>query len=414
MRWLLLFVTLAVSAVRAADLRQGLVMHYGFDRVEGGAVQDDGSAHTSGVLVKATPEADGVRGGCLHFPDDQSYVEVSANPTKSPKHTVSLWFKPDAAGLKNPNGQNFLGMNRRYGMHLRANGPHFQFQSTCLNDASYGYGALNARSGIFDVLPGRWYHVVMIADGGAGFYLNGRSLGYTSGPGINRGDLKMAIGAVQNDPRFGPHLGFNGCIDEVRIYDRILTDEEIAALFRQDAPKELLPPAPVALGSEYVLKNGRFFLRMQKDGGATERELSEQEVAALLGRQPGGETASTNATVCEIGFSNDPHGDQDVTFFLPAETLHIRVRDVDLPSSNTNLSVQIFLSQTNGQAAAAPRELRQLDRARDGSFKAAIPLADFRPGPVWISVIAADSTGQPMLMRSSRLEILPPTESTAK
>jgi hypothetical protein len=416
MRRLIIFFAMAVSAVRAVDLQQGLALYYSFDHVADATVPDEGSSHGNGKIINATPESGGVRGGCLHFTGDHSYIEVDRNPTTSPKHTVSLWFKADPAGLTNVNGQNFLGMNRRYGIHLATNGPHFRLDSTCLNGSPYGYGAFNARSSIFDVIPGKWYHVVMIADGGAGFYVNGRSLGYTSGPGVNAGNLKMTIGAVQNDPSIEPHLGFAGYLDEVRIYDRVLTDDEIVALFRKDAPQELLPAAPVALGPSYVVKNGRFFLRTEKDGAVSERELTEQELADLLHKvPPGAGTEKDTAEICEIGFSNDARGEQDVTFFLPGETLHVRVRDVDLPSANTNLSVQVFLSQTNAQTSASvPRALKQLDRARDGSFKTAIPLADFHPGPLWISVVAADGTGQPMLMRSSRLEILDRPAATAK
>ena len=404
--WIFLFMVAALST-RAVDLKQGLVLHYTFDDATGGIARDASGGGDDGKIVNATFDKSGVRSGCLHFSGNGSFVRAVRNPTTNGSYTVSLWFRPDPEAIGKLQNSQLIAMNRRYQMGFATNGPHYRFYSYCLNASAYGYGALRADSGVFDLVPNRWYHgVLLIEDGGAGFFLNGRRLGFISGPGANRGDLELLVGALNNDSSAGPRYFFPGCIDEVRIYNRSLTDEEITALFRQDAPPDLLPSAPVSLGPSYVVKNGRFFLRTEKDGKVEERELTDQETAALLGKAAA-EPAKQSAEICEIGFSNDPKGDQDVTYFLPGETLNIRVHDVDLPSANTNLSVQIFLTQTNAQeTAAAPRLLKQLDRAHDGSFRAAVPLTNFVPGSVFASVVATDATGQPVLMRSSRLEIL--------
>jgi hypothetical protein len=409
-RWLLFFGSLALMA-RGIDLKQGLVLHYSFDNPSATTVTDASGAGCDGTIVNASADAAGVRGGCLRFTGDHSFVRAARNPTASKSYTVSVWFKPDPASIGKLQGTHLIAMNRRYQMGFATNGPHYRLYSFCLNSAGYGYGALRVDSGVFDLVPNRWYHAaLLIEDGGAAFFLNGRRLGFISGPGANQGSLDLLIGAMNNDPSAGPRYFFPGWIDEVRIYDRSLSDDEIGELFRLDAPKDLLPPAPVALGPSYVVKDGRFCLRTEKDGHVDERPLTDAETSTLLSMKTGSSAAPAtqdNGPVCEIGFSNDARGDQDVTFFVPGETLHVRVRDVDIPVANTNFTVQIFLSQKrDADTADIKPKLKQLDRARDGSYRGAIPLDEFHPGPILVSVIASESGSQPTLMRTSRIEIL--------
>ena len=414
MRALIVSFIVAATAARGVDLQQGLVLYYSFDHLAGNLVKDESGCGCDGQIVNATPDPAGVHGGCLHFDGRTAYVKVSRNPTTNANYSVALWFKPEPSKLRDLDYHNMVGMNRRYQIGFTTNGPHHRFYTHCLNTASYGYGALRADSGIFDLVPDRWYHVALVTEqGGASFYLNGRSLGMVTGDGVNRGDRQLIIGGIDNGA--GPAYLFPGWIDEVRFYDRQLTDEEVAALFRKDAPQELLPSAPVALGPSYVLKDGVFYLRTEKDGGVEERSLSESETAALLGKagaggNGGAGVAQENTSVCDIGFSNDPHGDQDVTYFMPDEKLYVRVRDVDMSAANTNFVVQVFLSQSNSTLNAgtteAPRILKPLDRARDSSFHGVVPLESFRPGSVWVSVVATDRGAQAVLMRSSRIEIL--------
>lgn len=399
-----------VMAAHADALREGLALHYSFDELAGAVVPDDSGRGSPGRIVGHCEAADGVRGKCLRFDGRTTTVRAERNPTPAPQYTVSLWFKPDSVRRTDLDNRNLIAMNRRYQIGFATNGPHLRFYSHCLNRESFGYGALRADSGVFDLPPGRWNHVALVVDGGAGFYLNGRPLGYITGPGANPGDLEFLIGALNNDSRAGPRYHFAGLIDEVRVYDRPLTDEEVAALFRLDAPPDLLPAAPVALGPSYVVKNGRFFLREAKDGRTVERELTPEETAKLLGRAAaagGGTAPDERPAVTEIGFSNAEKGDQDVTCFLPGESLYARVFDADIPAANTNFEVQVFLSQGDAKPA-----LLRLTRTRGGAFVGHTPLTPFRPGPVWVSVVATESGAQPLLMRTSKIILLSPTPET--
>lgn len=396
----ILFSLLALTA--RADLDRGLVLHYTMEGATTTTALDASPSGCHGQVVNAQPDAQGVQGGCLRFDGQSAYVRAPFNPATGGQYTVALWFKPDPAALHRLNACNLISMNRRYQIGFNTNGPHYRLYSFCSNAGSYGYGALRADSGLFDLEPDRWYHVALVAeDGGAAFFFNGRPLGFVSGAAANAGDRDLLVGALDNGP--GPRYFFPGWIDEVRLYDRALTVEELAELYQQEAPASLRPAPGAALGAAYTIRDGRLYERAEN---GSERMLNDQEAAVLLqsaaSRQAVATVESDPGPVCDIGFSTAEKGDQDVTYFRSDETLHIRVRDVDAAALGTNFSLQAYLRQDQTSA------LKTLVRQRDGSFRVGIPLEPFQPGPIWISVVGAESGSQPILMRTSRIHIVGP------
>ena len=101
----------------------------------------------------------------------------------------------------------------------------------------------------FNLQPGRWYHfALVVSEAGNTGYLDGQEL---SGRHYNFGDAGMrrfladvlspelfALGygktARGKSPRF---LYFTGAMDDFRLYSRPLSSEEVAALYRQGAPR---------------------------------------------------------------------------------------------------------------------------------------------------------------------------------
>lgn len=394
------FALLATAAM--ADLQRGLVLHYAMDGDDSAVVQDLSGSGCHGRIVNAVPEAGGVQGGCLRFDGRSAYIQAPFNPATGGQYAVSLWFKPAPESLANLSSCNLIAMNRRYQIGFNTNGPHYRFYSFSVNAGSYGYGALRADSGLFDLEPDRWYHVALVAeDGGAAFFFNGRPMGFVSGAAANAGDRALLVGALDNGP--GPRYFFPGLIDEVRLYNRPLTVEEVAELFQQEAPASLRPGPATALGAAYTIHEGRLHAR---DANGQERALTDEETATLLrtaAAQPAAPaTDEAIGPVCDIGFSTAERGDQDVTYFMPDETLYIRVRDVDAAATGTNFAMQAYLRQEETS------QLQALERRRDGSFRAGLPLGRFQPGPVWISIVGAEAGGQPMLMRTSRIQIIGP------
>jgi azurin len=76
----------------------------------------------------------------------------------------------------------------------------------------------------------QWHHVAVTFHGGVGTrYLDGQNSG-DAGVKLPATDANLVIGSI------GEKAYFNGLIDEVRIYDRTLTDAEIQRIYQREKP----------------------------------------------------------------------------------------------------------------------------------------------------------------------------------
>jgi len=86
------------------------------------------------------------------------------------------------------------------------------------------------------LVAGRWYHVAVVYDHtipGRGFYLNGERFGVT-GPGSTPEMIRSSSAPVTVGMRPGcVECSWNGQIDELAVFDRCLSDEEIAEIYRR-------------------------------------------------------------------------------------------------------------------------------------------------------------------------------------
>jgi len=91
---------------------------------------------------------------------------------------------------------------------------------------------------------GTWHHIVGKAEGSSGsLYVDGVSCASGTLAPIGNGPTSINIGRFDS----GDHWYFNGRIDEVRIYNRALSDPEISELFKSDG-KSQSSPSPEARG----------------------------------------------------------------------------------------------------------------------------------------------------------------------
>ncbi|MCX6879607.1 MAG: LamG domain-containing protein [Verrucomicrobia bacterium] len=108
-------------------------------------------------------------------------------------------------------------------------------------------GVADIYSPAITVVPGTWYHVaVTVANTGCTFYLNGTELGPAAGNTdnmITTGSDPYAIGRSNGG---GQEMWFPGSLDEVRAYDTVLTQTEIADLMVAPLPGDPKLFAPSA------------------------------------------------------------------------------------------------------------------------------------------------------------------------
>lgn len=204
------------------------------------------AAVIDGSLVKATwnPTGGKFGDGAFDFNGKDSYIEVPDNSKLSPstygsKITISFWMKPTTF--------NFKGESQGYAYILgkgQSNNHEFAFRiynSTAFDGVSrskrnsfYAFnlnGGLGAGSYYQDNLKeNEWVFVTGVIDGtNTKIYKNGvlRDTDTLSGYDIHMGDGTAPLRIGTRD--FNSY--FSGSIDEVRVYNRALTDAEISQIY---------------------------------------------------------------------------------------------------------------------------------------------------------------------------------------
>jgi hypothetical protein len=199
-----------------------------------------------GTLVGDATYAPGMVGQAFSFDGDGDYVKVprAANLDVGDQLTIELWMKGDPSnpmdsccqGLVATDHYEFAIANgaggSNYGALLRVSGTDGTAITSALEDGGY---PLN---------PGVWYHLAGVYDGAhVLLYVNGElvveppALTGTIWPMLDNSFL--AIGSedgVTNQP--GGIVGeryFHGLIDEVSLYNRALSAEEIQAIYNAGA-----------------------------------------------------------------------------------------------------------------------------------------------------------------------------------
>jgi len=153
--------------------------------------------------------------------DDYIYAPVNINPDVMPKVTMTAWVKAnDVASVRQVISTDNGGLDRTVGIDNRLSG-------TCCWSAFIGTGLL---LGDRPVNPGEWVFLAVVYDQDEStvkIYVNGDC---DQGNGVlGAGYEYIHIGS---NPGYGEY--FNGVIDDVHIYNRVLSDAEILELYHED------------------------------------------------------------------------------------------------------------------------------------------------------------------------------------
>jgi hypothetical protein len=204
-----------------------------FSEGGGTSTSDKTSYNNDGTLYGGAAWTTDARFGyALDFDGVDDYVEVADNGSLSGTGpiTIEAWIKPTGAPIafseivdREPSGTgggySFLLNNDRL-LHL------------WIGDGTDWTNSV----GTTQLLDDTWYYVVGVANGtDIRVYVNGVQQGTTpaQGPPANQTGVNLRIGR-----QCGTGLRwFNGTIDEVRITNRALTPEEIAANFATGLPE---------------------------------------------------------------------------------------------------------------------------------------------------------------------------------
>ena len=235
-------VMLMTTRTALADLSDGLVAYWNFDEGQGGIANDSiGTNH--GTIYGATWTTAGTIGSALEFDGMGDYVAIpndSSQQIATNQITIGARIKLNAdVGntqariiCKQENSGLAWGLEIFGAGYGGSTGNQLTFHDT---NGSTWYNCLSPT----DLNPLQWYHVAVTDDAGLiTIYVDGQE-GYSSASsyGIPSAiDAPIHIGVTNPSDRYF----FNGVIDEVRIYNRVLSGTEIEKLAVIPAPSALI------------------------------------------------------------------------------------------------------------------------------------------------------------------------------
>jgi hypothetical protein len=223
-----------------------LVGWWELDETEGTFVLDSSGRDNHGTLQGGPLWVTGVIGGALKFDGVDDYVEVPDNPvlTTPGQATVAVWI--NAERHTGPGGSQWQGILGKGGAPRLYN--LYTESSHVLHFSTGPSGAYIGSLSTGTVPLNEWVHAAVVVDGKHIFYLNGAPAG-EGGDGATvpgGGTAPLTIGQT------GEGNFFLGMIDDVRIYNRALTQEEIQEAM-QGNPLRARDPQP-PLGAQVDIR----------------------------------------------------------------------------------------------------------------------------------------------------------------
>lgn len=232
--------TFKINDSRKDTLTNGLVGYWTFDGLDmaGVTAYDRSGQGNKGTLTLSPTRTLGKIGQALLFDGADDYVTVNSATSIndiSPM-TISAWIYPKSLG------QN--GFGRILDKSLTTS-PTFgwDFQLTTTNVLHFvvdydGANDLVRESGANAVTLNTWQHIVVTWDGssaqtGVHLYINGIETSYTNntdGAGNRVTDAGNNLVIGNNATNF--NRTFDGNIDDVRVYNRVLSAQEITRLYK--------------------------------------------------------------------------------------------------------------------------------------------------------------------------------------
>ena len=231
-------VTFAAYTAQAQDgplaiVTDGLVSYWTLDEIKDGKVEDI-VGDNDGILQKKQRVVEGKYGNALEFDGQNDFIEVGTNnlPLGNAPVTISAWFFKTEIGAPSTGFYIFC-----YGVWDTGSPAHrlflFNGRRRLSNILKFSQGANMATEVVGPGIKlGEWHHAAGIYNGAKRniLYLDGVEVGAKDVP-----EAKVEIGPVPGKIGHGAVIGtstrrdssFLGVLDEIGIYNRALTPEEV-------------------------------------------------------------------------------------------------------------------------------------------------------------------------------------------
>jgi len=228
---LLSVVFFSLATFAQVNLEEGLVAYYPFN----GNANDESGNGNDGVVNGATLTVDrfGNAGNAYEFDGVDDFIDFIGSPTSNVDNfSISCWINPSV--LNQLRGTAVLmGVDGLVGGNPSLNGV-----SICVGGGSFGAVDSRINGAVSDVqmLPSSyyistintWYHVIFLRENAVYKLYVDKSLALNTSGGAPNIPTELKIGSASGDGFF------KGTIDDIRIYDRALTEAEIQELYNED------------------------------------------------------------------------------------------------------------------------------------------------------------------------------------
>ncbi len=252
-RILFLLLVLNYSTSAQTNLSQGLTAYYPFN----GNANDESGNNNNPVFNNATLTADrfGSVNSAYHFNGKNNYIKILNSPSLNSKNTISLsvWVKPTgfyydichASQILSKGGGNYMdgsyALRFDDALYTQGNGCGGEILKDSTHQNFRGTGTGTSPYSPY-IKKGEWYNLVYINDGDSAKLFVNCTLKYAikfSEIFTNKDDLFIG----KSDDELFP-FWLNATVDDVRIYNRALTKDEVKALCIE--PKKIKEDKPVA------------------------------------------------------------------------------------------------------------------------------------------------------------------------
>jgi hypothetical protein len=314
----------SASVIVRPVFNSGLVGYWDFNEGEGSTAYDRSGNLNHGALTNMDPGTDRVDsksglGQALDFDgtDDKVNVAASASINDLNIFTFSAWIKYNGTL---PNNQGYIGSKAGYnkvylqliddgstqinrlGVFVRQDGADVEYKS--------------ANNAISD---NTWVHVLSTYDPARGdgarieIYVNGKPLALTvasegNDSGSNDSSGNLVIGSRTTDN----NRVFNGSIDEVRVYNRALSADEVKRLYNISKPKIATVPMSEGLVGYWDFNEGQGSVAYDRSGNLNN--------GALTNMDPGTDRVDSKSG---LGQALDFDGSDDMVNILDSNLLDL-------------------------------------------------------------------------------------------
>ncbi|MDE0483546.1 MAG: LamG domain-containing protein [Candidatus Poribacteria bacterium] len=213
------FVTSFAFAAEESD--DSLILYFSFDELDGDMTIDHSQYENDGSIKGAPQLVDGKFGKALKFNGTDDWIEVPHDPILTVETSVTVMAWINAERHMGPNNQRWQGIVAK-GNSPRSYSFYTESPSECLHLSAGGGSVCTGK-----IALNEWQHVVgQVDDGTHRYWLNGEMVGEFGGKNALPGAADTSVVYVGTTGE-GANRRYLGLIDEVRIWNRALSEEEV-------------------------------------------------------------------------------------------------------------------------------------------------------------------------------------------